>query len=256
MPEGRLVKRKITDNYRLNSLPVEARLLYFNIILWVDREGRLQADSKWINRRFFNMDNYSDDQVAEWLQGLHSSKKNGLGLIELYEVDELQYLWLPGFEGEQSKSWVKFTKEKEAESSIPPPPSTRERRRSSKPVATETKEVADVLIPTPFEEELLEVLKTFPGWDYQENEDLAWLRTLTQDFQNVSVALLKGCCDHHSENPRSKGPWKNRIRNWLTNQTKFEKEKVSGTHRGSARTLPKTYKSPSEHDDEYHQRRG
>lgn len=226
MPEGRLIKRKIVDDYRLNSLPIEARLLYFNIILWVDREGRLQADPKWVNRRFFPMDSFTNEQVAEWLQMLHDSKKNGIGLIELYEVSGLKYLWLPGFEGEQSKSWLKYTKEKEAESSIPPPPTKGVLRNTPSPSKGEVKEVDDVLIPTSFEEELLEVLKTMPGWDYQENEDLAWLRVLTQDFPNVSVENLKACGDYFSDKDQvTKGPWKNRIRQWLKHDRKFEKEK-------------------------------
>ena len=73
----------------------------------------------------------------------------------------------------------------------------------------------DVLIPTPFESELREVLKAFKGWEYDEVDDLAWLMALTQDYKNVTVENLKACGDHHSENPRSKGPWKSRIRNWL-----------------------------------------
>lgn len=125
MPESRLIKRKITMSRRLNKLPLECRYLMREFILWVDKEGRLDGDPHWINRKFFcgDTDNYTDEQVAEFLQLLHDSKKNGAGLIELYKVDGVQYLWLPGFEGEQSKSWVTWTKPKEAESSIPKPQS-------------------------------------------------------------------------------------------------------------------------------------
>ena len=125
MPEGRLWKRKGTYSRRLSKLPLECRYLMREFVSWCDREGRLDADPHWVNRKFFcgDTDNYTDEQVAEFLQLLHDSKKNGVGLIQIYTVDGVQYLWLPGFEGEQSKSWVTWTKPKEAESSIPEPQS-------------------------------------------------------------------------------------------------------------------------------------
>lgn len=139
MPEGRLIRRKIADNERLNSLPVEARLLYDRLILFVDREARHKAIPRLLLRRYFPLDDYTDEQMLGWLKGLHDAKKtdeNGhkYGLIELYEVDELQYLWLPGFEGEQSKSWsnpTHGTKWKEAESSIPEPPASSPSKKKS-----------------------------------------------------------------------------------------------------------------------------
>ena len=131
MPEGRMIRRKIADSERLNRLPVEARLLYDRLILFVDKEARHHANPRLLLRRFFPLDNYSDKDMEEWLKGLYAAKKNGKGLIELYEIEGLRFLWLPGFEGEQSKSWVKFTKEKEAESSIPePPPITKNSKMS------------------------------------------------------------------------------------------------------------------------------
>lgn len=103
------------------------------------------------------------------------------------------------------KSWLA----RSGAADSPPEEKPKKRRKAATP------RLDDVLIPTPFESELREVLKTFKGWEYDEIEDLAWLRALTQDYKNVTVENLKACADHHSENPRSKGPWKSRIRNWL-----------------------------------------
>ena len=104
MPEGRLIKRKITRSRRLNKLPLECRYLMREFILWGDREGRLVADPHWVNREFFcgDTDNYTDEQVKDYLQMLHDSRE-----IELYEVDGKQYLWVPEFDGEQSKELEK-----------------------------------------------------------------------------------------------------------------------------------------------------
>ncbi|KKK91161.1 hypothetical protein LCGC14_2715760 [marine sediment metagenome] len=145
MPEGRMIRRKIADSERLNRLPVEARLLYDRLILFVDKEARHHANPRLLLRRFFPLDNYDDKDMEEWLQGLYAAKKNGKGLIELYEIDGLRFLWLPGFEGEQSKSWVKFTKEKEAESSIPePPPLGKGKKKPDIKTDTKLKDMVDL----------------------------------------------------------------------------------------------------------------
>jgi len=86
----------------------------------------------------------------------------------------------------------------------------------------------EVVPPTKLEIELLEIIKGFSGWNYQEAKDLAWLRELMTDFDNVTLANLKACRDYHSDKPSKKGPAKNRIRQWLTHEKEFrEKDKQS-----------------------------
>ena len=156
MPEGRMIRRKIADSERLNRLPVEARLLYDRLILFVDKEARHHANPRLLLRRFFPLDNYSDKDMEEWLQGLYAAKKNGKGLIELYEIDGLKFLWLPGFEGEQSKSWVKFTKEKEAESSIPEPSAiTKGKKKPDIKTDTKLKDMVDLFEKTGWRQKFL-----------------------------------------------------------------------------------------------------
>ena len=243
MPEGRLIKRKIADNERLNSLPVPARLLYDRLILFVDREARHHANPRLLLRRFFPLDDYTDEEMQGWLEGLHKAKKNGVSLLELYEVDNIQYLWLPGFEQEQSKSWshpTHGTKWKEAESSIPPPPEKTRPR---------LKPLTDIIL-TPFEVEVLDVIKTIPGWEFDEAEDTAWIRSLSEDFTNLTIENIKACRDYHSDSdkPDKKGPWKNRLRNWLKNDLEFGKERKSGADRKNPRQLRdrKNYTDPDQ----------
>lgn len=233
MPEGRLIKRKIADNERLNRLPVPARLLYERLILFVDREARHQANPRMLLRRFFPLDDYTDEEMQGWLEGLHGAKKNGVGLLELYEVDDIQYLWLPGFEKEQSKSWSHpnhGTKWKEAESSIPSPPTLKEKREA-------IAKVLEPIITTPFEDDLVEVIKNIPGWEFEEAEDLVWIRSLSEDFQNITVDNLKACRDYHSNKSETKGPWKNRIRNWLKHDQEYSKEDKRGARPRNLRQL-------------------
>lgn len=84
--------------------------------------------------------------------------------------------------------------------------------------------------PTNKEKEFLSVLKTLPGWIYQENEDLIWLRDLIKEFPNTDVFNLKSCREYHSDKPAKKGPWKNRLRQWLKHDMEFNK----GGKKGSA----------------------
>ena len=105
----------------------------------------------------------------------------------------------------------------------------------------------DTLVPTAFESELLEILKSISGFEYTEGDDLAWLRELIKDFPDVKPVNLKACRDYHSGKPVKKGPWKNRIRQWLTHETKFSnKERDSGDNRKRLRQVPQKYTPPED----------
>lgn len=122
MPRGRMINKKIVDDERLNDVPIEAELLFFKMITHLDREGRLKANPRLVRNTFFSLRDYSVEDVEGWLEDLASQKKGGVGLIELYQVEGRQYLWMPGFEGEQGRSWQTSVKPREAASDLPPPP--------------------------------------------------------------------------------------------------------------------------------------
>ena len=118
-----MIRAKAIDDERLNSVSVEAEFLFWKFIIACDRDGRLKASPRYINKAFFGLRDYTDQQVEGWLHELFTCKKNGKGLIEIYEVEGRRYLQLPGFLHEQSGSWLKWVRLKEAPSIIPAPPS-------------------------------------------------------------------------------------------------------------------------------------
>ncbi|MBA7585126.1 hypothetical protein ES708_27096 [subsurface metagenome] len=143
MPDGRMVNKKIVDNERLSEVPIEADDLFMKMILFLDREGRLSfpANSTLIRNKLFPLRDYTVEQVEGWLQALFEKKKKGKGLIELYEVEGRRYLWMPGFKGEQSKSWLNTVYNREAPSDIPPPPGEKDA------VPARAPEVEDIMDP-------------------------------------------------------------------------------------------------------------
>lgn len=93
------------------------------------------------------------------------------------------------------------------------------------------------------ESEILKLLKSLKGWSYKEDDDLEWLRELVRDFNNVTILNIKACRDYHSDKPAKKGPWKNRIRQWLGHDIKFEagKPKHKGAHQPTTQQLKEAW---------------
>ena len=152
MPDGRMINKKIVDNERLAEVPIEADDLFMKMILFLDREGRLSfpANPTLILKKIFPLRDYTVEQIEEWLKALAGKRKQGLGLIELYEVEGRRYLWMPGFKGEQSKSWLNTTYNREAPSDIPPPPGTKD------PPVPKSPDVEDII-----DQRLKEIVKLY-----------------------------------------------------------------------------------------------
>jgi len=127
MARGRFLDKSAINNYRLNSLPMEADFLFWRMTILADAEGRLQGKSKLINKMAWPLRDFSDRYIEKWLKLLEDAKddETGLGLIERYEVSGHEFIWLPGFETHQKG----MRKDREApfyrkvnNSKIPPPP--------------------------------------------------------------------------------------------------------------------------------------
>lgn len=124
MARARLVGNKISRSERVNSLPVPAALLFTWLITHLDREGRFSGNPRIVKNSVFPLQNFTLATIDRWLDLMQSLKDDiyGFGLIERYEAGGNQYLWCPGFDGEQSPQGGNKWKKNETPSDIPPPP--------------------------------------------------------------------------------------------------------------------------------------
>lgn len=225
MPEGRKLKKKIVDSERLNSVPIEAETLFYKMLTHLDCEGRLKAEPQWVNNKFYSYRNYTTEQVDGWLHDLHNQKKNGLGLIELYEVENRKYLWMPGFEEEQGETWLHNVKPKEAPSTIPAPPT-----KGAKPLHKEHKVTPSAPIPE------------FPNVIMSIEEHLKLIEKFGEAGTRDKIEAL-------SLYMQSQGKtYKDHYATVLAWDRRDEKEKQGGTHRGSSRAIRprESYTQPDE----------
>lgn len=98
-------------------------------------------------------------------------------------------------------------------------------------------------LPDDVKELVTEFLK-LPGWGNGKN-DVEWLSEFLSDFPQFSVLSLKACRDHHiaKSTKHTRGAWKSRFRNWMTNETKWGQGAKS-----KSRELPTTYTPQREYD--------
>lgn len=144
MSRGRFVNKKISSDERVAELPLPAQLLFTWMITHLDREGRLSGTPRTIKRTVMPLTDVTLEDVDKWLDAMAEQKSpaTGYGLIERYEVEGRQYLWMPGFEGEQGQpkepgkepAW----KGREAPSSMPEPPNLPKRPKPKAMPAKET----------------------------------------------------------------------------------------------------------------------
>ena len=83
MPEGRMIKRVISESKKLGRLPSDSsRLLYTWLIPWLDVEGRHSADPEIIKGHIFpKVRSMTIKKIERLLQELNDEK-----LIVLYSL--------------------------------------------------------------------------------------------------------------------------------------------------------------------------
>lgn len=82
--------------------------------------------------------------------------------------------------------------------------------------------------------ELLRLTRCLKHWR-TDPDDGEWLQRFMQEFPEFDKSALTACADYHSgrSEPKHKGQWKNRLRNWMENKRKFAAErKDSGQRKG------------------------
>ena len=113
MPEGRMLKKKISDSRRVNKLSSDsARLLYTWLIPHLDIEGRFSADPYVVKGNIFpRLKHMTPGKIDKMLLELAEKE-----LIVLYQNDGDRYLQLRRFKDEQI-----LRKDREKPSGIPAP---------------------------------------------------------------------------------------------------------------------------------------
>lgn len=113
MARGRMINETVATDKRLNSLSIEAELIYLKTIPHLDRDGLILGEPQllWgqVCRRRPELRDAMDRIVAEWIE---------IGLVIQYEGDEDPILFFVGF----AKNQQGLRYDRESASKYPPPP--------------------------------------------------------------------------------------------------------------------------------------
>jgi len=102
MARGRMINKKISNSRAVDALPEPAQLLYTWLIPHLDCNGCFYGSAQMIKSLVFPRKKYSKTRIENWLKLMektHGTEKSVL--IVRYFVDGEQYLFMPGFVGEQ-----------------------------------------------------------------------------------------------------------------------------------------------------------
>lgn len=131
MARGRFISESVAKDMRLNSLSIEAELVYLMTIPHLDRDGLIEGDTDLLfgtvcpkRRQFQDLMEY---YIGEWV---------GVGLVTRYESSEGPVLWFRGF----AKNQAGLRYDRESPSIFPPPPGYK--RTKTGIVSVEVPEVA------------------------------------------------------------------------------------------------------------------
>ena len=113
---NRILKESICTSDTLASLPPEAEVLFYRLIVQCDDYGRLDANPAIVRAKCFPLrtDDIKCQQIVEWLQTLHNAR-----IIIIYEVDKKKYL--------QMVTWGKHQRIRANKSKYPAPPEAKRR---------------------------------------------------------------------------------------------------------------------------------
>lgn len=102
MARGRMLNKKVSNSARVNALPDGAGLLYCFLISHLDINGIFYGSAKMVKNLVVPRKKYGEKVVEKWLGMMEKSlNSEEIPLIRRYEVAGEQYLFMPGFRGEQ-----------------------------------------------------------------------------------------------------------------------------------------------------------
>ena len=106
-----MINKKISNSRVVDELPEAAQLLYTWLIPHLDCNGCFYGSAQMIKSLVFPRKNYSKTRIENWIklmENCYGTEKSPL--IVRYIVDGEQYLFMPGFKGEQIG--LRYDKEK------------------------------------------------------------------------------------------------------------------------------------------------
>lgn len=112
MANRRMLNCGICLNEKYGSLSPYARLLFIGMITTADDDGRLKGSVLYLKARVFPYDNYTTDQLTEWVNEIIN-----LNMVIRYKVGDCDYLYLTGWFEHQT-----LRVDRRTPSVLPPPP--------------------------------------------------------------------------------------------------------------------------------------
>lgn len=113
MPRIRYLKPEFFSDEDLGTLPFQTRLTFEGLWCYADKAGRLEYRPKYLKAMIFPYDNI---KIEKEIESLAIGKTNGNPFIQLYEIEERQYIQIIQWDKHQRPHHT------EKESEIPPAP--------------------------------------------------------------------------------------------------------------------------------------
>lgn len=123
MARGRFISESVATDARLNSLSVEAELVYLMAIPHLDRDGLIEGDPNVLWGKVCPKRRQFLDTMAVYIQEWAKA-----GLVLMYDSDNGPVLWFKGF----VKNQLGLRYDRETPSKFPPPPQNEVRQTSGK----------------------------------------------------------------------------------------------------------------------------
>lgn len=203
MARGRMINQSIATDKRLNSLSVDAELVYLMTIPHLDRDGLILGEPNMLASQVCprrpELRPYMDSIINEWVT---------LGLVLRYEGKEDPILFFVGF----AKNQGGLRYDRETPSQFPPPPGYKRTNDGLEPVTenvpsrnsgTTPAEVRQPSPPYPAEvnrsEEKRNVGGTPPTQNTRTRADHAQqqsARHMRQEYPGIDPKLLTGMTNH------------------------------------------------------------
>jgi len=124
MARGRMINRKVSVSFRVNSLSGDGPFFFCALVAHLDLCGRFFADPTILKGQIIPLRPRATPRIiSQWLDQMEEMKspQTGLPLVFRYQSGGMEYLEMPGFLGEQKGTWKRDREDAE----FPPPPETK-----------------------------------------------------------------------------------------------------------------------------------